>query len=182
MAFWEYQDAGWKHADAFGDYVLSLAWWMIHVHKTLERTRNTAYAYEGLIHAYRLAKTRGNAAAAQELAWVVDQGLYKLTCWQVGGPLQFLNGFLSTNPTDDPLAVGGVLNHPREAPLRIDVLTQLTGIEFGPAFARRLEADFAGVRVPVIGREDFLANKRATGRVKDLADAERLDPPSDRGQ
>ena len=66
------------------------------------------------------------------------------------------------------------------APLRIDVLTQLTGIEFGPAFARRIEADFEGVRVPVIGREDFLANKRATGRVKDLADAERLDPPPDR--
>ena len=32
-------------------------------------------------------------------------------------------------------------------------------------------------RIPVIGREDFLANKRALGRTKDLADAERLDPP-----
>ena len=29
----------------------------------------------------------------------------------------------------------------------------------------------------VLGREDFIANKRATGRLKDLADVERLLPP-----
>lgn len=62
-------------------------------------------------------------------------------------------------------------------PLRIDILTRITGVEFVPAWERRTEADFEGVRVPVIGREDFLANKRALGRTKDLADAERLDPP-----
>lgn len=50
-------------------------------------------------------------------------------------------------------------------------------MEFAPAWQRRLEADFEGVRVPVIGREDFLANKRALGRTKDLAEAERLAPP-----
>jgi hypothetical protein len=61
-------------------------------------------------------------------------------------------------------------------PLRIDVLTQLTDLDFGPAYAKRVLAAFEGVAVPVISREDFLANKRATGRAKDLADAERLDP------
>jgi hypothetical protein len=65
-------------------------------------------------------------------------------------------------------------------PLRIDVLTRLTGLDFGPAFGRRIEADFEGVRVPVLGREDFLTNKRALGRTRDLADAERLDPPERR--
>jgi len=121
MAFWEYQDAGWKNSDALGDYVLSLAWWMIHVHRTLERTRNTAYAYEGLIHAYELAKTRGHQAARAELEYVIDRGLHSLTTWQVGGPLSFKNKFLMTNRTDDPLALGGIMNHEREAPLRIDV-------------------------------------------------------------
>ena len=67
-------------------------------------------------------------------------------------------------------------------PLRIDVLTRLTGLDFGPAFGRRIEADFEGVRVPVVGREDFLANKRALGRARDLADAERLDPPEPQGR
>ena len=121
MAFWEYQDAGWRGSDIYRDYVLSMAWWMIHTHRTLQRTRNTAYAYEGLIHAYRLAKELNHQAALHELKYVIDKGLLKLTSWQVGGPLQRHNPFLVSNPTDDPLAIGGVMNHSSEAPLRFDV-------------------------------------------------------------
>ncbi len=121
MAFWEYEDAGWKNADTFGDYVLSLAWWMIYTHHTLKRTRNTSYAYEGIIYAYRLAQKRNHKAALYDLAYTIDRGLFKLTSWQVGGPLQSFNKFLTTHPTQDPLAVGGIMNHRREAPLRIDV-------------------------------------------------------------
>ena len=121
MAFWEYQDAGWKNGPAFGDCILALAWWMIHVHKTLERTRNTGYAYEGIIHAYHLAKNRNLKAALNDLAYTIDTGLYKLTSWQVGGPLQHRNRYLSQHPTGDPLAVGGIMNHRQQAPLRIDV-------------------------------------------------------------
>ena len=62
------------------------------------------------------------------------------------------------------------------APLRIDVLTQISGVDFAPAWSRRLQADFNGVRVGILGREDFLLNKRATGRLKDRVDAQRLDP------
>jgi len=61
-------------------------------------------------------------------------------------------------------------------PLRIDILTAIDGVEFSVAWPRRITADFDGVEVPVIGRDDFLVNKRATGRLKDRADAERLDP------
>ncbi|NIP30989.1 MAG: hypothetical protein GTO02_05360, partial [Candidatus Dadabacteria bacterium] len=32
MALWEYQDAGWKDSEFYRKYVLSLSWWMIHVH------------------------------------------------------------------------------------------------------------------------------------------------------
>ena len=121
MAFWEYQDAGWKHTDTFGDYVLSVSWWMIYVHHTLNRTRNTAYAYEGLVHAYRIARARNHRAAIDDLAYTIDRGLFKLTSWQVGGPLQSRNHFLSNHATQDLLAIGGVMNHKREALLRIDV-------------------------------------------------------------
>ena len=121
MAFWEYQDAGWKNSPVYGDCILALAWWMIHVHRTLERTRNTAYAYEGIVHAYHLAKSRNLKAAIMDLAYTIDTGLYKLTTWQVGGPLQHSNTYLLRHPTNDPLAVGGIMNHRREAPLRIDV-------------------------------------------------------------
>ena len=121
LAFSEYREARWRNSETFGDYVLALAWWMIHVHETLQRNRNTAYAYEGIIPAYRLARLRGHEAAARELAYVIDEGLAKLTSWQVGGPLAYRNEFLAAHATDDPLAVGGVMNHRREAPLRIDV-------------------------------------------------------------
>jgi hypothetical protein len=60
------------------------------------------------------------------------------------------------------------------APLRIDVLTQITGVEFTAAWTRGIAAVFADDPVRIIGREDFIANKRATGRLKDLADVERL--------
>ncbi len=74
------------------------------------------------------------------------------------------------------LASPGVVFQIGLPPLRIDILTAIDGVEFARAWPRRLQADFDGVEVGVIGREDFLANKRATGRIKDRADAERLEP------
>lgn len=62
-----------------------------------------------------------------------------------------------------------------EPPLRIDILTSLSGVEFGPCFARKLTTVLDGVEVNVIGKEDLLANKRAAGRLKDLADVEALE-------
>ena len=59
-------------------------------------------------------------------------------------------------------------------PLRIDLLTQLTGLTFDEAWPGRTRADFGLVEVDVIGREAFIKNKRATGRARDLADIEAL--------
>jgi hypothetical protein len=39
----------------------------------------------------------------------------------------------------------------------------------------RFQARFEDVVVPVLGREDLLVNKRAAGRLQDLADVERLE-------
>jgi UDP-N-acetylmuramoyl-tripeptide--D-alanyl-D-alanine ligase len=122
MAFWEYQDAGWKDAQMFGDYVLTLAWWMIYEHHLSWRNKNTGYAYEGLCHAYALAKTRGLVAAQADLAATIEAGLFKLTSWQVDGPLAQSNRFLRKHPaSNDPLARGGIMNAAGEAALRIDV-------------------------------------------------------------
>lgn len=74
------------------------------------------------------------------------------------------------------LASPGIVFQIGLPPLRIDILTQISGVDFSAAWPRRQMAVFGDVRVPVIGREDFLANKRATGRLKDRADAERLEP------
>lgn len=59
-------------------------------------------------------------------------------------------------------------------PHRIDILTSISGVEFGAAWEERTEAEIEGVRVPIIGLQSFIANKRASGRKKDLADLESL--------
>ena len=59
-------------------------------------------------------------------------------------------------------------------PVRIDVLTQLSGVEFADVWPRRILVQFGSVSVGVIGRDDFIRNKRATGRLKDLGDIESL--------
>ena len=62
-------------------------------------------------------------------------------------------------------------------PSRIDVLTEITGVAFAEAWPGRVRAPFGPIEVDIIGREAFIANKRATGRKKDLGDVESLDEP-----
>jgi len=60
-------------------------------------------------------------------------------------------------------------------PQRIDFLTSITGVDFDEAWQHRKEAVVDGLSVRVLGREQLLKNKRATGRPKDLADAAYLE-------
>lgn len=111
------------------DYVIALGHWIIHTHEILERPKNTGYAYEGIISAYAVAKNRleesnGEDTRAQDaindFSWTIDKGLYSLTSWQVGGPLAGKNKFLLNHPTNEEIAIGGVMNARNLAPLRID--------------------------------------------------------------
>jgi hypothetical protein len=61
-------------------------------------------------------------------------------------------------------------------PLRIDLLTKVSGPTFEEAWPTHIEAAFAeGVRCPVIGLDSLLANKRAAGRPQALADVAALE-------
>lgn len=60
------------------------------------------------------------------------------------------------------------------APRRIDILTSIDGVEYSEAWESRQEVRVSNITVPVIGRPDLIKNKLATGRTKDLADAEWL--------
>lgn len=55
-------------------------------------------------------------------------------------------------------------------PVRVDLLTGLTGLDWEAAFHGRVRGEYGGVAVAYLGRAEFIANKRATGRPKDLAD------------
>lgn len=59
-------------------------------------------------------------------------------------------------------------------PLRIELLTGVSGLTFSDAYSRRVSAEIDGQEVWVISVPDLLANKRAAGRRKDLDDADRL--------
>lgn len=59
-------------------------------------------------------------------------------------------------------------------PRRIDLLTGLSGLVFEEAWQDRLTQSVGGIRVDFLGRSSLLRNKRATGRLKDLADVEAL--------
>lgn len=60
------------------------------------------------------------------------------------------------------------------APVRVDVLTALDGLDFGAAWELRETGEMDGLRLNFLSRDDFVRNKRAVGRAQDLADIERL--------
>lgn len=73
------------------------------------------------------------------------------------------------------LVTPGVVFQIGVAPVRIDLLTSVSGVEFDDAWPGRLPVSVAGTPFAVIGRDALLRNKRATGRPKDLVDAETLE-------
>ena len=68
------------------------------------------------------------------------------------------------------LATPGIVFQIGVVPCRIDLLTEIDGVRFDEAWPRRKPVTIAGVSTQVISREDLIANKRASGRPKDLAD------------
>lgn len=62
-------------------------------------------------------------------------------------------------------------------PNRIDLLTSISGVEFDRAWEARVAGQLDGLDVFFIGYEHFVINKRASGRMKDLADLEALGEP-----
>lgn len=57
------------------------------------------------------------------------------------------------------------------APTRIDLLTGVSGLTFDEAWPSRISVTLEGLPVPVIGFDELLRNKEASGRPQDLADA-----------
>ena len=57
------------------------------------------------------------------------------------------------------------------APCRIDILTQIDGVEFEQAYPKRKEIEIDGIKFPIISKEDLILNKESTGREKDKLDS-----------
>jgi hypothetical protein len=59
-------------------------------------------------------------------------------------------------------------------PNRIEVQTGIDGVRFEECYSRRIVAEIDSIPVVLIALEDLKANKRASGRNKDLADLDNL--------
>ena len=59
-------------------------------------------------------------------------------------------------------------------PVRIDLITSISGVTWEEADASKEPGLFGDVSVSYIGKKQFIFNKRASGRKKDLADLESL--------
>ncbi len=86
-------------------------------------------------------------------------------------------GFGSLDLSQEDFTTPGRVVQLGVAPVRIDLLTRLTGVPWEKAEAGEAPGFYAGVPVFFIGRDDFIANKRSTGRAKDAADIEALGAP-----
>lgn len=64
-------------------------------------------------------------------------------------------------------------------PLRIDIITNIDGVEFPEAWADRLQTLFGGVPAFVISRDHLIRNKKASARLQDLADVQQLESAKD---
>jgi hypothetical protein len=89
-------------------------------------------------------------------------------------------GFTDVTKTLDPevwartrqtLRLGG-------PPLQIDVLLQLSGVEYEPVGRSAVAGNYGEVTVRFMARADLIVNKRAAGRAKDLADVQALETAS----
>jgi uncharacterized nucleotidyltransferase DUF6036 len=59
-------------------------------------------------------------------------------------------------------------------PIRIEISTTISGVNFDDCYARRVVDVIDGVRVNLIDRDQLKINKKASGRNKDLDDLEHL--------
>jgi predicted nucleotidyltransferase len=85
-----------------------------------------------------------------------------------GAPLQ------NDGITPDTFIQEGIVYQIGIAPVRIDILTQITGVQFAGAWPSRIASTIFGVPVHFISLEDLIANKQAAGRSTDLEHLKRI--------
>jgi len=60
------------------------------------------------------------------------------------------------------------------APMRIEILTTISGVNFEECFQQKVVDEIDGIEVYIIGLHQLKMNKQASGRHKDLDDCENL--------
>jgi Nucleotidyl transferase of unknown function (DUF2204) len=135
----------------------------------------SAHQVEAIVVGAHALAAHGHVRATKDLdVWIrpslQNAALAYRALAEFGAPLTELS-------TED-LATPGTVFQIGVEPVRIDVITQIDGVSFDEAWMERVPARFGGVPTYVLSRRLLIQNKRASGRLQDLADVERLERDS----
>jgi len=83
-------------------------------------------------------------------------------------------GFGDVTITKSDLLEQGSIIQLGYPPNRVDIINSPDGVDFADCYDRLVEFEIEDVKIPVIGLDDLRRNKRASGRLQDLADLEAL--------
>jgi len=83
-------------------------------------------------------------------------------------------GFGSLDLSKKDFTMPGMVVQLGVPPIRIDIITRLSGVPWERANAGKVPGLYGDIPVFFLSRDDFIANKKATGRAKDAADIEAL--------
>jgi hypothetical protein len=135
-----------------------------------------AHSVEYIVVGAHALAAHGHVRATKDLdVWIRPSAENSIRAYaalgKFGAPLHDLR--------KEDLAVPGTVFQIGVAPIRIDVITAIDGVEFESAWQARLAVPFADQVVNVLSRDDLIANKRAAARDQDLLDVKWLEmhPP-----
>jgi hypothetical protein len=83
-------------------------------------------------------------------------------------------GFGSLDLSRKDFTTPGMIVQLGVPPVRIDIITSVSGVSWEKADAGKVAGYYADAPVSFIGRDDLIANKKAIGRKRDVADIEAL--------
>jgi len=83
-------------------------------------------------------------------------------------------GFESAGLTKDDFMKPGQIIQLGYPPTRIDLITELDGVDFETCYKSKVSVDIEGIDINFIDLNNLKKNKRASGRHQDLADLENL--------
>jgi len=64
-------------------------------------------------------------------------------------------------------------------PVRVDLITSISGVSWAEALSGSVEVNYGNVPIRILGREEFIRNKKTVGRARDLADVEAIGGDND---
>jgi len=84
-------------------------------------------------------------------------------------------GFDSPDIKDDLFLEKGQNIRMGNPPLRIEILTSIDGVEFSKCYKNKKTVTIDNIKINFISLSDLKKNKKASGRLQDLADIESLE-------